>query len=130
MAFHLQRHLELHRPTAAADSRRAARRLFDTARNAGEPVEPAVVDTTLLLVSELVTNAIRHTDGDCSLDLEFGADGIGIDVTDFSTADPRPRQPDDQGGGGWGWSLVNRLGSDVAVRHRAGGKTVHVRVPC
>ncbi|MEV8530475.1 ATP-binding protein [Streptomyces sp. NPDC051211] len=130
MTLHLQRHFDLHRPTAAADSRRAARRLFDTALYAGESVEPAVVDTTLLLVSELVTNAVRHTDGDCSLDLEFDEDGIGIDVTDFSTAEPRPRRPDDRGGGGWGWNLVNRLGSDVAIRHREGGKTVHVRVPC
>lgn len=129
MTLHLQRHLDLHRPTAAADSRRAARRLFDTALDAGEPVRPDVVDTTLLLVSELVTNAIRHTDGDCALDLEYDEDGIVIDVTDFSTADPRPRRPDHQGGGGWGWSLVNQLGSDVAVRHRADGKTIHVRVP-
>lgn len=52
-------------------------------------------------------------------------------VTDTSSAEPHPARPDRRGEGGWGWNLVNRLGTDVEIRHHGsgGGKTIHVHVP-
>ncbi|WP_371614364.1 hypothetical protein [Streptomyces sp. NBC_00454] len=45
-----------------------------------------------------------------------------------SEAEPLLRTPDLEGGGGWGWGLVRRLGTDVYIRHRPGGKTIHTGV--
>ncbi|MGG8407080.1 ATP-binding protein [Streptomyces sp. 12297] len=116
---------------AAAEARHAALG-FLTAPEQGRPaLEPFAVDSALLVISELVTNAVRHTPGPCALDLRLRPDGVDIDVTDPSSAEPTPRQPGRQGEGGWGWHLVNRLGTDIRIRHHGVGygKTVHVRVP-
>ncbi|MEJ8641644.1 ATP-binding protein [Streptomyces sp. MS1.HAVA.3] len=47
----------------------------------------------LLIVAELVTNAIRHTDGPCTLHLELHDDHIEIQVTDTSPTHPNPAHP-------------------------------------
>ncbi|WP_327250819.1 ATP-binding protein [Streptomyces sp. NBC_01244] len=128
MTLHLRQHSDLDGTTAAGTARDLTRHFFDDASRGGRSVAPAVMDTTLLLVSELVTNAIRHTADGCVLDLELEPDEIAIDVTDYSDAEPRLRAPDLEGGGGWGWALVHRLGSGVRIRHRPGGKTIHTGV--
>ncbi|MFC9583469.1 ATP-binding protein [Streptomyces yangpuensis] len=111
-------HLDLQGRSAAAQARRAARADLVTA-----------LDTALLLISEPVTNAVRHTSGGCLLEVRLASEGIDIEVTDTSD-EPEPGRPDRRGAGGWGWHLVNRLGTDVCIRHHAaGGKTIHVRVP-
>ncbi|AQT75772.1 hypothetical protein B1K54_32915 [Streptomyces sp. fd1-xmd] len=132
MPLQLRLHLDLHGRSAAAQARRAARiHLEETAADHHELIPPLALDTALLLISELVTNAVRHTSGGCLLEVRLAADGIDIEVTDTSDAEPQPRRPDRRGEGGWGWHLVNRLGTDVGIRHHAaGGKTIHVRVPC
>ncbi|MFJ6797646.1 ATP-binding protein [Streptomyces sp. NPDC091268] len=124
-------HLALDGQGAAADARHAARSFLAPSSPAHPEVPPLVVDTALLVISELVTNAVRHTDGACVLDLSLEPDGIEIDVTDTSSVEPRARPPGHQGEGGWGWHLVNRLGTDVRIDHHGPGhgKTVHVRVP-
>ncbi|MFF3212926.1 ATP-binding protein [Streptomyces sp. NPDC002886] len=131
MTLHLRHHSDLDGATAAATARDRTRHFLDDASRGGRSVSPEVVDTTLLLVSELVTNAIRHTADGCALDLALEPDEIAIDVTDYSQAEPLLRPPDLEGGGGWGWALVHRLGSDVRIRHQPGGKTIHtgVRLP-
>ncbi|WP_411103187.1 ATP-binding protein [Streptomyces sp. cmx-4-9] len=130
MTLQLRQHCELHGTMAAAAARDLTRLFFTDVRRSGRPVAPDAMDVTLLLVSELVTNAVRHTADGCALDLAMEADGIGIDVTDYSSAEPEGRAPDLHGsGGGWGWALVNRLGQDVRIRHRPTGKTIHTRVP-
>ncbi|MFE5489356.1 ATP-binding protein [Streptomyces virginiae] len=131
MPLQLILHLDLHGRNAAAQARRATRAHLDAAASSGdESLPPLTTDTALLLISELVTNAVRHTSGGCLLEVRLASDGIDIEVTDTSDAEPEPRRPDRRGEGGWGWHLVNRLGSDVGIRHHAaGGKTIHVRVP-
>ncbi|MFD8982909.1 ATP-binding protein [Streptomyces sp. NPDC059564] len=131
MPLHLMLHLDLDGRAAAADARHAARPFLASPVREDQPVPPVVQDAALLLISELVTNAVRHTAGGCALDLCLEPEAIAIDVTDTSSAEPRPRRPDQRGEGGWGWHLVNRLGTDVRIRHHpAGGKTIHVLVPC
>ncbi|MEV6677462.1 ATP-binding protein [Streptomyces erythrochromogenes] len=131
MPLQLMLHLDLHGRSAATQARRAARaHLAGTAAD-DELLPPLALDTALLLISELVTNAVRHTSGGCILEVSLTSDGIDIEVTDTSDAEPEARRPDRRGEGGWGWHLVNRLGTDVGIRHHAvGGKTIHVRVPC
>ncbi|MFF5301619.1 ATP-binding protein [Streptomyces sp. NPDC013161] len=90
------------------------------------PIAAEAADTVALVVSELVTNALRHGGGTCTLDLTAHPDGIEVAVHDRSPETPRMRTPDLNGGtGGFGWPMVNRLARATTVTSRAtGGKTV------
>ncbi|MET7636613.1 ATP-binding protein [Streptomyces sp. NPDC005078] len=90
------------------------------------PLAREAAETVVLVVSELVTNALRHGGGTCTLALTAHPDTIEVAVHDRSHDAPRMRTPDLNGGtGGFGWPMVNRLARAAAVtRHAAGGKTV------
>ncbi|MEJ8650703.1 ATP-binding protein [Streptomyces sp. MS1.AVA.3] len=110
--------------TSVADARGSAR---DFLKGLGRPaIAPEAADTVVLVVSELVTNALRHGGGTCTLDLTAHPDSIEVAVHDPSPQVPRMRTPDLNGGtGGFGWPMVNRLARSTAVtRQTAGGKTV------
>ncbi|MER5312264.1 ATP-binding protein [Streptomyces sp. NPDC002773] len=102
----------------------------DSAREFLEGLLPALAreaaDTVVLVVSELVTNALRHGGGTCTMDLTAHQDSIEVAVHDPSPQAPRMRTPDLNGGtGGFGWPMVNRLARTTAVtRQTTGGKTV------
>ncbi|GAA2930572.1 ATP-binding protein [Streptomyces enissocaesilis] len=100
--------------------------LADAENSRGHPGSPGATDAVLLVASELVTNAVRHAPGPCTLCLATWDGGVLIEVRDTSAALPRPRVPDITGAlGGWGWGLVNRLADDVLVLSGPdGGKTV------
>ncbi|NXY94801.1 ATP-binding protein [Streptomyces sp. BR123] len=106
-------------------------RFIGDALASGHPVTPDMRDAVLLVASELVTNAVRHTDGPCCLDVSWAGDGIDVDVTDSSPQPPRLRTADPAGAtGGYGWPLVRRLASEVDVHLTSGsGKTIHAHVP-
>ncbi|GAA3398620.1 ATP-binding protein [Streptomyces roseoviridis] len=124
----VRRHCDIHGPHAAAQARREVHRLTQEALLAGDRVSPAEEDDAMIVVSELVTNAVRHAGGTCSLDLALRADGIDIDVSDGSPETPRPREPALLGEGGYGWGIVARLARDLSVRGGAHGKTIHAHV--
>ncbi|MFE0416369.1 ATP-binding protein [Streptomyces tendae] len=93
--------------------------------------EEDVVDL-LLVVSELVTNAIRHGDGLAGFEARPTKEGLWIAVHDRSTVVPRAAYafPTTHPGGGYGWPLVARLARDIAVEVRPeGGKTISALVP-
>ncbi|MFI9100141.1 ATP-binding protein [Streptomyces fildesensis] len=77
-----------------------------------------------LLVSELVTNAVRHASGAVGLRLMWDERRLRIAVDDSSTVLPvvRPARPDLPGG--HGLNLVQRLSGGWGVVPRAGGKRV------
>ncbi|MBT2365680.1 ATP-binding protein [Streptomyces sp. ISL-10] len=106
--------------------------LADAAPATVWPRQYAVMaDAALLVVSELVTNAVRHAPGPCVLSLAVREGCIDIEVSDSSSLAPRFREPDlTAGSGGWGWRLVHMLCSEVHVMPEGpcGGKTVHARV--
>ncbi|MET7305005.1 ATP-binding protein [Embleya sp. NPDC005575] len=83
-------------------------------------------ETVVLVVSELVTNALRHGGGTCTLELTAHPDTVEVAVHDHSPRTPRMRTPDlNDGTGGFGRPMVNRLARTTAVTHRpSGGKTV------
>lgn len=93
-------------------------------------VAPESAGTVVLVVSELVTNALRHAGGTCSLQLTANAGYIDVAVRDGSPCPPLMRTPDLNGGtGGFGWPMVHRLASAVAVSStEGGGKTVRARL--
>ncbi|MBC3839271.1 ATP-binding protein [Streptacidiphilus sp. 4-A2] len=87
---------------------------------------PAAVQDALILVTELVSNAMRHAPGPCTLELAEHAGLVTVAVSDTSTSPPRPRAIDlGVAEGGFGWHLLQRLALLVDVRlDPPRGKTV------
>jgi anti-sigma regulatory factor (Ser/Thr protein kinase) len=84
-----------------------------------------------LLVSELVTNAVRHAEGDVALSLRLEPDRVRVAVTDASDALPVMSDLDDLDtarDGGWGLHIVERLASRWGLETQPDGKTVWCEV--
>ncbi|MEU8843103.1 ATP-binding protein [Streptomyces roseus] len=114
----------------AASARDAARAFLARAGRLRAPAGNESVDNVLLVVTELVTNAIRHTVGPCALHLELLDHSVDVCVTDRSPEPPRPRTPGTGGTGGWGWFLVKRLATHIRVKPLPeGGKTICAELP-
>ncbi|GAA2793132.1 ATP-binding protein [Streptomyces showdoensis] len=99
-------------------------RARDRARSFLDGLMPALAseaaDTVVLVVSELVTNALRHGGGICVLDLAARPGGM-VAVHDPSPHAPRMRTPGLDGGtGGFGWPMVRR-GTGEPSRGRGAG---------
>lgn len=111
------------RGNSAADIRRAAQAFAD---RLAPRLCPDVADTLVLVVSELVANALRHGAGAFTLRPNAHPDAVEVAVDDTSPRWPRMRTPDVTGSdGGFGWPMVNRLARTTAVTRRAAGdKTV------
>ena len=107
-----------------AGARDSARAFLE--RLARPAIAAEAADTVVLVVSELVTNALRHGGGTFSLRLNAHPDAIEVAVDDTSPRLPRMRTPDLNGpGGGFGWPMVNHLARTTAITSRTGGgKTV------
>ncbi|MGW9369588.1 ATP-binding protein [Streptomyces xanthophaeus] len=118
------------RPTAAvAEARRAARAFLEAL---GQPaIGREQADTVVLVVSELVTNALRHGGGAYTLRLTAHPHCIEVAVEDPSPRTPRMRTPDlVDGTGGFGWHMVNDLAlATVITPGPEGGKTVRALLP-
>lgn len=88
--------------------------------------EGAVVDEAELLVSELVTNAIRHGAPPIELQVRCdGRDALEICVRDSDPAPPVPRDAGHDAEGGRGMLLVDLVSDRWGTETDAGdGKTV------
>ncbi|MDT0611461.1 SpoIIE family protein phosphatase [Streptomyces lancefieldiae] len=82
------------------------------------------VFTTELVVSELVTNAIRYGKGPVRLRLIHDRDRLLTEVTDASSASPHLRHARESDEGGRGLYIVTRLSSRWGVRHSRRDKTI------
>jgi signal transduction histidine kinase len=89
-----------------------------------------MADTLVLVVSELITNALRHGGGEYTLELSAGPGTVTARVTDPIPEPPRERTPDLNGGtGGFGRHMVRGLTSHLAITPGPGpGKTVHAQL--
>ncbi|MFE4214932.1 ATP-binding protein [Streptomyces sp. NPDC056844] len=110
-------------PEAPWYARRAAVAFLRRTRPA---LAPDRHDDVLLIVSELVTNAVRHARGPSALTLSITAGTLDIAVTDCSCVPPAPRAPDlTHGTGGMGLHIAEDLGARVFTEPVPGGKCVH-----
>jgi two-component sensor histidine kinase len=103
--------------------REARTRLRETAVNWGMR---HLLDDGVLVVSELVTNAIRHARPPVTLTLTKDGPTLVIEVTDASTRPPAQADPADHGG--FGLSVVHAL-ADLSIRPHPDGKTIRARLP-
>ncbi len=94
-------------------------------------VDPRVIDDVVLVASELVTNAVRHTAGDDLLTVSWELVGAGVvvSVDDSSLGAPTLRNPRPEDPSGRGIPIVDALSSEWGVIPRLGdGKQVWARI--
>ncbi|HXW88015.1 MAG TPA: SpoIIE family protein phosphatase [Streptosporangiaceae bacterium] len=87
-----------------------------------------LLPTAELLVSELVTNAVRYAQGKIGLRLVL-ENGLVCEVLDDSAALPRLRHPDDSDERGRGLQVVSQLAQRWGARRAASGKVVWCELP-
>ncbi|MDX3533764.1 ATP-binding protein [Streptomyces sp. MB09-01] len=110
-------------PGCIAEAREAAVAFL---RHHSRPARRTFHDDVLLVVSELVSNAVRHAPGPFVLELGLVPGGIEVTVRDTSSRPPHSRPPDRTGGRGW--SIVQSLARRVRVVPCHNGKTVHAEL--
>lgn len=122
--------------TSAATARRHVQTVLHEHRGgpAGGVKQEAVIDL-LLVVSELVTNAIRHGDGLAGFEAALSDDGVRLEVRDRSDVVPihaygTGEIPQHRQANGYGWPLIIRLSRDITIEPcPGGGKSIRVFVP-
>ena len=90
-----------------------------------------LVEVAILLVSELITNAIRHACGDGSpLELRVVPSGttLRIEILDGDPHPPVPRVPGELDGSGYGFVLVEAFADDWGVSLTGTGKSVWIEL--
>lgn len=123
-------------PQSAAEARSVARRVF-TAWNLD--LDDAAVDSAIVVLSELVTNAVKHARVLCNVadvTLELAGGVLGISVHDRHPYRPRALLvPHSHGQGGRGLALVRDLVAEAGGRTSVPadddrlGKTMRVEIP-
>lgn len=115
----LRRTLERADLGAVPETRRALRELL---RQWGRPGRSEIAE---LLTSELVTNALVHTDRDAVVTATVGPRALRVEVRDFVAHRPRVRIPEaGESTHGRGLVLVQSLADAWGVRAHGVGKSV------
>lgn len=109
-------------PERIAGARRQVRELLH------DWADPDQVDSAVLMVSEMVTNVLTHTDGDALLVAEAvgepGERRLRIEVADGSDEPPHRRQPGEMASSGRGVLLMEMLADSWGVDPRGEGKSI------
>lgn len=104
-------------PEASAEARTAARRVL-----AGWHADGDTVEAAELIVSELVTNAVRYGAPPVRLRLLHADGRLTCEVHDTGTAAPHLRHARTADEGGRGLFIVSQLADRWGARHTAAGK--------
>ncbi|MET9531106.1 MULTISPECIES: ATP-binding protein [unclassified Streptomyces] len=116
-------------PAEVGRARRWARsRLVGCGIRADEPL----AETLILLISELVTNAVVHTGCPAVLRMLFGppdeAGTVRVEVADISACPPRPRHAEGEDTNGRGLELVDGLADRWGWQPEGRGKSIWCEV--
>ena len=105
---------------------RAASRARTELSRLSEELEPPVLESARLLVTELVTNAVRHAGvGTIEIEVQVHAERMRVDVSNRGVpfeAHARLPRPDQESG--WGLFLVDRLSDEWGVADEPGRQRV------
>lgn len=85
-------------------------------------------DDLVLVVSEMVTNAVRHGRPPVALDLYADGESVLVRVGDGSPHPPLAREADDDAESGRGMALMQVLAAEHGVDRSPPGKTVWARL--
>jgi anti-sigma regulatory factor (Ser/Thr protein kinase) len=107
-------------PCDASSPARARRFVADVLNRHGLG---AAESQATLLVSELVTNAIRHAHSDATIAIDLTDENVRVSVTDHGPGWPEPRDPED-GPGGFGLQFVAEIADNWGSYRIGDGKTV------
>jgi signal transduction histidine kinase len=127
-------------PTKCAESVPLSRRIAKATLSLwGIDLEHPVIDDTIVVLSELVTNVHRHASqfGDAEVRIDLTSESLlRIAVHDQSPDQPRELvEPHDDGSGGWGLLVVKQFvercsGTITIPADEDGrGKTIRVEIP-
>ena len=90
----------------------------------GETVTSGQIQDACLVLSELVTNALRYGLGDIVVHAALIDDCLRLSVTDWADEMPRMLPADPERIGGVGLLIVERVSAEWGVAPFPGGKTV------
>lgn len=79
------------------------------------------ISTAMLLVDELVTNAVEHGEGTITVIMQLDPELLNVSVSDQGPNLPELMDPDERDDHGRGLQLVNGLADAWGVRLQAGG---------
>ncbi|QFZ24659.1 protein serine phosphatase [Saccharothrix syringae] len=88
-----------------------------------------VLDAALTVTSELVTNAVKHTEDPGTLRLHHDGGRLTVDVVDRGVDRPRLFEAHPEGEGRRGLHLVNALAARWGTRSTLDGKVVWAEIP-
>ncbi|MEW2069685.1 ATP-binding protein [Streptomyces sp. NPDC007346] len=115
-------------PAVDASVPRARHAVRDLLGRQGVPIEEDVLQGLLLIVSELVTNAVKHAallSPELAVEVAIGADWVRASVEDSHPYRPTALETDHAQTGGRGLLLVREItaeaGGSCDVEHTAGG---------
>ncbi|WP_030208732.1 ATP-binding protein [Streptomyces bikiniensis] len=113
-------------PAEVGRARRWARsRLAGSGIREDEPL----AETLVLIISELVTNAVVHTGCPAVLRMLFAAEGgVRVEVADASDCPPRPRRAHGDDTNGRGLELVDGLADRWGWQPEGSGKSIWCEV--
>jgi PAS domain S-box-containing protein len=103
-----------------------ARRLVESALREGG--QECLADVVLLLVSEVVTNAVLHACTELELRVRVDSEAVYVEVADGSPILPVPRDYDQEASTGRGLGLVAQLACQHGAERMARGKVVWFEV--
>lgn len=124
-------------PALESSVPRARHAVRDLLRRQGVPVGCDLVDSLLLIISELVTNSVRHAallSPEIAVEVAVGREWIRVSVEDNHPYRPTALEADHAQTGGRGLLLVREVTREVGgvceVEHTAsGGKVIWAALP-